>query len=166
MKFCPNCGEKIEDGAKVCTKCGCVIDKENKSNVTVKGTYATFWERVAATLIDGLILGVVAYICGIRVSNGYTNASIGNNILTTVLYALYYAGLESSQYQASLGKMVMHLKVTDENGNRISFANALGRYFGKMLSSLILGIGYLLMLGSPKSQCLHDMLAHTLVVKE
>jgi uncharacterized RDD family membrane protein YckC len=78
---------------------------------------------------------------------------------------LYSAFLESSENQATLGKRALGLKVTDMNGNRISFANASGRFFGKYVSAIILLIGYLMMLWDDKKQTLHDKMAGTLVVK-
>ena len=59
---------------------------------------------------------------------------------------LYFAGMESSSKQATLGKMALGIKVTDLQGNRISFWRATGRNFGKLVSVLGLGIG-LLMVG-------------------
>jgi len=76
----------------------------------------------------------------------------------------YFALMESSPYQATLGKMALGIKVTDYAGRRISFARAVGRYLGKIISSIILGIGYLLAGFSAKKQALHDMIAGTLVV--
>ena len=86
-------------------------------------------------------------------------------IFGIVIDWLYYSLMESSLNQATLGKMALGLKVTDLNGNRISFGRATGRYFGHYLSALILGIGYLMIAFSEKKQGLHDMIAETLVVK-
>lgn len=77
----------------------------------------------------------------------------------------YFALLESSGLQATLGKMTFGLRVTDLDGGRISFARATGRFFGKYLSSLILCIGYLMVAFTEKKQALHDMLAGTLVIR-
>jgi uncharacterized RDD family membrane protein YckC len=74
--------------------------------------------------------------------------------------------MESSAKQATVGKMALGLVVTDLNGNRITFARATGRYFGKALSSLILHIGYLMAGFTPKKQALHDIIAECLVVKQ
>ena len=74
--------------------------------------------------------------------------------------------MEASSKQGTLGKMVLGIIVTDEAGNRISFGRATGRYFGKILSSLILLIGYIMIAFTKKKQGLHDLLASTLVVKK
>jgi uncharacterized RDD family membrane protein YckC len=56
--------------------------------------------------------------------------------------------------------------VTDAQGNRIRFGRATGRYFGKILSGLILYIGFMMAGCTPRKQALHDMLADTLVVRK
>jgi uncharacterized RDD family membrane protein YckC len=76
---------------------------------------------------------------------------------------LYEALMESSSYQATLGKMIFGMKVTDLSGNRISFERATGRHFAKYLSGMILGIGYIMVGLTERKQGLHDLLAGTLV---
>ena len=77
---------------------------------------------------------------------------------------LYFAGLESIA-GATLGKMVLGLSVTDKQGDNISFLNATGRYFAKIVSALILCIGYLMVAWDGQKQGLHDKMAGTYVVK-
>ena len=77
---------------------------------------------------------------------------------------LYHTLMESSRRQATLGKMALGIIVTDLNGNRISFARANGRFFGKWISSMIMNIGYLMAAFTEKKQALHDMLASCLVI--
>jgi len=67
--------------------------------------------------------------------------------------------------QATLGKRIVGLKVTDLAGNRIGFGRATGRHFAKMLSSMIMNIGYIMVAFTDRKQGLHDMLAGTLVMK-
>ena len=76
---------------------------------------------------------------------------------------LYEAFMLSSSYQATLGKMIFGMKVTDLYGNRVSFARATGRHFAKWLSGMILFIGYIMAGFTERKQGLHDMLAGTLV---
>lgn len=135
--------------------------------------YSGFWRRVAASLIDSVILSVVGFILGmvlgvVMVAGGTSDAEVvelTGNVVGLFLGWLYYALMESSSKQATIGKMVMGIKVTDLEGNQISFARASGRHFGKIISSLILLIGYLMMLWTEKKQTLHDMMAGCLVVK-
>jgi uncharacterized RDD family membrane protein YckC len=72
--------------------------------------------------------------------------------------------MESSVKQATLGKLAIGIIVTDLQGSRITFGRATGRYFGKILSSLILSIGYIMAGFTEKKQALHDMIAGCLVV--
>ena len=135
--------------------------------------YSGFWRRVAASLIDSVILSVVGFILGMvfgvaMVSGGTDDTEVvelTGNVVGLFLGWLYYALMESSSKQATIGKMVMGIKVTDLEGNQISFARASGRHFGKIISSLILAIGYLMMLWTEKKQTLHDKMAGCLVVK-
>lgn len=135
--------------------------------------YAGFWRRVAASLIDGLITGIAFAIIGFIFGLFFHPRTPGSQesleeILQLVSTAggwLYYALLESSASQATLGKQAMGIKVTDLNGNRISFARATGRYFAKILSALILCIGFIMVAFTAKKQGLHDLLAGTLVEK-
>lgn len=87
-------------------------------------------------------------------------------LLALVLQWLYFALMESSKNQATLGKMIVGIIVTDLYGNRISFGKASGRFFGKILSGLILNIGYIIAAFTEKKQALHDMIAGCLVVNK
>jgi uncharacterized RDD family membrane protein YckC len=76
---------------------------------------------------------------------------------------LYEAAMESSSKQATLGKMVLGMRVTDLQGNRISFARATVRHFSKYISAMIIFIGYIMAGFTDRKQALHDMIAGTLV---
>lgn len=119
--------------------------------------YAGFWIRVGASLIDGLLIGVVNSIIQFMLPLEVAY------IISTVLGIAYYTILESSTNQATLGKMAVGIKVGDANGQQLSFVNALGRYFGKFLSAIILGIGFMMAGWDEKKQGLHDKLAGTYV---
>lgn len=79
---------------------------------------------------------------------------------------IYYALMESSGWQATLGKKVLGLKVTDLAGNRISFARASGRFFGKILSGMLLLVGFMMAGFTERKQALHDILAGCLVLRQ
>jgi uncharacterized RDD family membrane protein YckC len=87
-------------------------------------------------------------------------------LLALMLGWIYYASMESSSWQATLGKKILGLKVTDLSGNRITFARASGRFFGKILSGMILGIGFLMAGFTARKQALHDILAGCLVLRQ
>lgn len=113
--------------------------------------YAGFWKRVLAYLLDSVIIGTAFYMI------------LGYGSIAAMW--LYFALMESSKYQATLGKMALNLRVTDLHGNKIGFGRATGRFFGKYLSSLILCIGYLMVAWTEKKQGLHDIMAKTLVIR-
>ena len=87
-------------------------------------------------------------------------------LIRTVLNWLYYALLESSAWQATLGKKALGLEVTDMQGLRIRFGRATGRFFAKIISSIILFMGFIMAGFTEKKQALHDMIAGTLVIRK
>lgn len=137
--------------------------------------YAGFWERFGAAIIDGIILWVIGLVVGLVLNQPRQTYSTGtsfyvyyfttSNYISIVLNWLYYALQESGPGQATVGKRALGIKVTAMDGGRISFGQATGRYFGKILSTIILFIGYIMMVWDAKRQTLHDKLAGTLVVK-
>ncbi len=93
-------------------------------------------------------------------------AMVGRMVLMQVIILwLYYALMESSAKQGTLGKQWCGLLVTDMEGRRIGFGKASGRFFGKYVSAVILYIGFLMCLWTEKKQCLHDIMAGTQVLK-
>jgi uncharacterized RDD family membrane protein YckC len=141
------------------------------------GGYGGFWIRVVAAIIDAIIIRVVVWPLHL-VFGGLSFAGAlggvhplglgilgGGVTIIAVLFGswLYEAFMESSSYQATLGKMIFGMQVTDLNGNRISFERATGRHFAKWLSGMILGIGYIMVGFTERKQGLHDLLAGTLV---
>jgi len=139
--------------------------------------YAGFWLRFAAVFIDGLILLPLSFVSfGLSAMTRSIDDNTTKLILSVVMlgYALvvivvrwlYFALQESSKYQATVGKRVMGIAVTNRQGERISFGRASGRYFGKIISSLTLCIGFMMAGWTQRKQALHDMLADTLVVRK
>lgn len=123
-------------------------------NITVP-QLADFWRRVAAFLID-LFLVVMVSIPLMVVMPFFTSG---------IIWWFYSAIMESSAWQATLGKRILGLKVTDVNGVRLFFGRASARFFGKFLSSSILGIGFLMVLWTKHRQGLHDMVSGCLVYR-
>jgi len=119
--------------------------------------YAGFWMRVGAYILDFLILSIP-----------FTMLVFALFIFAWPLLIvgvwLYFALQESSVHQATLGKRALNIYVTDMYGRRITFGQATGRYFGKILSG-ILCIGYIMVAFTERKQGLHDLLAGTLVLR-
>lgn len=154
--------------------------------------YAGFWLRFVAVIIDYIVIYCaqaflvvpLLALVGLNFANNIANADsmsegeMAGSIFSFVaalsgliflLYAiliLYYTLMESSKYQATLGKMALGLKVTDVNGNKLDFVKALVRNLCKIISGMILYVGYIMAGFTEKKQALHDMIAGTLVVKK
>ncbi|MBT5529014.1 MAG: RDD family protein [Cytophagia bacterium] len=143
--------------------------------VLVKDDYAGFWLRASAFLIDFIILFCSwSFIWLLLQLPVPTNAQVlffGKFALFTNPFGLltgwlYYSIFESSKFQATPGKAILGLQVTDYNYNRISFGRGVGRFFGKYLSVLILFVGYLMVAFTKNKQGLHDRVARTYVLNK
>jgi uncharacterized RDD family membrane protein YckC len=145
-------------------------------------SFAGFWLRFVAYTIDSFVVGIPIWIifallmaaaAGIS-SSGYRSGPSPAFILLVLFLVLasiigpwlYWALFESSAKQATLGKMAAGIEVTDLEGKKISFGKASGRYWGKIISSLILNIGFMMTGWTQKKQALHDIMAGTLVVRK
>jgi len=144
------------------------VNEKNKS-------YGGFWKRVIAYLIDGLIIAVpVTMIFGTVIPDVMmaenvqaTPFSVSVPQLVMILASwIYFAGLESSEWQATVGKKILGMKVTDVAGERINFVKATVRYVSKFLSSFILMIGFIMVAFTAKKQGLHDFIAGTTVINQ
>ncbi|MBL9001949.1 MAG: RDD family protein [Phycisphaerae bacterium] len=147
--------------------------------------YGGFWIRVVAYIIDVIVLSVgevvISSIMGITMGvfgagfRGSAASGLGELsllMISCVMYILplmgawaYFALMESSRHQGTLGKMAMGMRVTTLRGERISLGRATGRFAGRIISGLILGIGYIMVAFTEKKQGLHDLIAGTLVIK-
>ena len=124
--------------------------------------YGGFWIRVLGWIIDAAIVGLVfpvAFLAG----PGIHGIGYGLGLFAGWLYE---ALLLSSSWQATVGKMVLGLRVTDVQGQPIDFGRATLRHFAKYLSALMFGIGYLMVAFTEKKQGLHDLMAGTVVQKK
>lgn len=92
--------------------------------------------------------------------------AIAGLILVPLSKLIYGSITEASVKQATYGKLLMGIKVTNETGERISSGQAFSRNFSKLICILTLGIGYLIGFFDKRQQCLHDKIAGTLVIKD
>ena len=129
--------------------------------------YAGFWRRVAAVTIDGCLL--LALLVALSRSVGAPGLLLRDEWLPNLLSALvslaYSALFESSAWQATPGKRLLRIKVTDLQGARISWRRAVLRRVAQVLSAVCLMLGYLMAAFTRRRQCLHDLIAGTLVVR-
>ena len=136
---------------------------------------AGFWRRVAASVIDGLVLSVLSLLLVVPLlfGTGMLREGPGYGAVLAImamylgvwfLQWLYFALQHSSAHQATVGKRAFGIKVVSLQGERIGLGLATGRWFGSLLSSMVFGIGYLMAAFTVRRQALHDLLASTLVV--
>jgi len=208
--FCSKCGAALAVDTGFCQSCGNPVGRVTLAPATAAAivsphagvgaivyasnvTYAGFWLRFVAYLVDSVIFGALMMVVlvplfflmggaiffstmthNFETPNPPNPAQVGALIsLILVLAAvwvlghwLYFAYLESGEKQATWGKQILGLYVTDLSGNRISFARASGRFFAKLISGLIpLFIGYIMAGFTERKQALHDMIASCLVLR-
>ena len=145
--------------------------------------YAGFWRRLGAFLVDAVLLAAAMaalgwlglpiyqpHVSAVGMANGSfaTSFHVEYNPLGmtigVLLWWLYFALLESSRWQATLGKRALAIKVTTLDGGRIGFWRATLRTIAKYLSAAILMIGFIMAGFTRRKQALHDVIAGTLVV--
>jgi uncharacterized RDD family membrane protein YckC len=190
--YCGKCGAEIANGAEKCDGCGERVARADErvdppvagpANSSKRIAYAGFWLRAVAFVLDLVIITLAAFPVLWRLieenigsqpsahayisfySSG-TRQAIAFQLLLQLICWLYFAAFESSAWQATPGKRILGLYVTDLNGQRISFARATGRYIGKALEQLTLFIGFVMAGFTAKKQALHDLLASCLVLKK
>jgi len=151
--------------------------------------YAGFWVRFLAFLIDNAVMGIgfvlilipLIFLTGLGGFIGEIHPNedmndVGIFMLFGLLFLaatvsllltwLYHALMESSEWQATLGKKVLGLVVTDMAGRRVSFGRATGRHFAKIITNMVPAfIGYIMAGFTERKQAMHDMIAGCLVLR-
>jgi uncharacterized RDD family membrane protein YckC len=161
-----------------------------QTNAAALEDYAGFWKRVAAYIIDIIVLYVpnllIEKAFGMAAAREAMKQALANAagdpgammaaqahfyatmwpafLATFVLAWWYYALCESSAWQATVGKLALGIRVTDMEGRRLKLGRALIRYPAMILSTLIIFIGFLMVAFTRRKQGLHDILAGTLVL--
>ncbi len=210
--YCSKCGANLAAGTAFCTSCGtpagALAAPSQPPPATYAGaarpayadpaglsvsrgfTYAGFWLRFAAWLIDSLILSTAVVVLFIPLlfltgltanlevavqSHGQLNPGVLGGLIAAILvfvvialltHWLYYAYLESGERQATWGKQVLGVYVTDLMGLRVSFGQASGRFFARIVTHMIpLTLGFIMAGFTERRQALHDMIASCLVLR-
>jgi len=194
--FCGSCGRPVVGYSVGASTAGAAPVASAGVAAPQAGTraYAGFWLRFVAYIIDELLILIVFGILGLLVAGVIGFGSLreqfeemgragdrGNPAFPVFLVLmictffvcaiiggwLYFAGMESSVHQGTLGKMALGLVVTDMNGRPVSFGRASGRFFAKIITSLVpLYIGFIMAGFTEKKQALHDMIASCLVLRK
>ena len=131
--------------------------------------YAGFWRRFAAGLIDTLVVGLIfaSIIVLLLLRNGFSFYNIIESVLGLFGIAIWiiYFPFAEAQWGATIGKKIVGIKVLNANGNPVNFLRSAGRNLAKIVSSLVLMIGFIMIGFTEKKQGLHDMIASCVVVK-
>jgi uncharacterized RDD family membrane protein YckC len=191
-QFCSNCGAALGSSLPASNRVSAgtaamttpvlsqsIQDAVGPPNMAVSTVrYGGFWIRFVAALIDGLIVQAVVMPVGLAlgIAAGIASATVNGtgqslHLTSFIILAafggfaswIYEAAMESSSRQATLGKMIFGMKVTDLRGHRVSFARATARHFSKIISGMILFLGYIMAGFTAQKQALHDMIAGTVV---
>ncbi len=134
--------------------------------------FGSFDQRLLASALDWFLISgvciIIACLICLFVEDKLIRLAIAFSLLliVPVIKLIYHIVMESSAKQGTYGKQLLHIKVCDLQGNRISAAHAAGRNFAKIFSVLTLFIGYLYSFFNKQQQCMHDTIAGTLVVKD
>jgi len=213
--YCSKCGANLAVGTAFCGSCGtptgtpaAAIARPSAPPSYVGGsshagyadpaglvvsrgfTYAGFWLRVVAALIDGVIMGLALCVLLVPLflltgmgaqfdrmaehrgqpDPGIIFGLIGMilvfAVVSVLIQWLYHAYLESGERQGTWGKQALGLYVTDLMGSPVTFGRASGRFFAKIVTGMIpLGIGYIMAGFTERKQALHDMIASCLVLR-
>jgi len=167
--ICPYCREETSNSLQKCEHCQGQL-------------YAGFWNRLWALVFDKMLLLTISYsilfICiilgaittgivgeGDNIENIMGVTMIGYSAFLLIASWLYFAITESSSWRASIGKILLGIAVTDYEGRKISFGRATARYFASIISYLLLLLGFVAAGFTPRKQTLHDLIAHTVVVR-
>lgn len=190
-RFCQSCGQEVGSAITAAPAGADPASMAVDAAVPARQQYGGFWVRFVAFLVDRLLLGIPSGIVvlvlifralrtGIALHQNPPEdpqaalamlapilvALVPALLFVFILYWLYFALMESSARQATVGKLLMSLRVTNLEGQPISFGHATGRFFAKIISAMIpFAIGYIMAGFTEKKQALHDMIAGTLVLK-
>jgi uncharacterized RDD family membrane protein YckC len=157
----------------VCAACKSIFFQRIKEGVTPKGTlvFATIGRRFLAVFIDGIIIDIVLFPAIILLVGfqGITHKGLSPGVSALVYLVQYlvpaaYEIILIGAFGATLGKMAMKIKVVTPEGRPVSYGRATGRYFAKMLSGIILCIGYLMAFWDDEKRALHDRICKTRVI--
>jgi uncharacterized RDD family membrane protein YckC len=185
-KFCQWCGEDI-----VAVPATIIATSEEEECPDI-GVYAGLGRRLVAFVVDFILILlfdlVAAFVLGLTrgvqnlyfwtiqhapvsslTTEGTSTALYGSiiasyGVLLIVIPWLYFAGFESSRSQATPGKLLMRVVVTDLEGNKPTFARVTLRHFAKFISTLVIFLGFLMIGLTRNHQGLHDRIAGCLVL--
>lgn len=196
-RFCAECGRPTLpdelasfNGHMVCPECKNTYVQKLREGVAPGAPaflYGGFWIRFVASLMDGIILAVVAGLFSMLVFGSFLGPHftpngnptpeqalamigpllgvIGASMLLNMIVGCSYETFFIARLGATPGKMALGLKVIRPGGGPITAGRAAGRYFAKMASSMMLMIGYIMAGFDSQKRALHDIICDTRVIK-
>lgn len=184
---CPSCNAHNASSSRFCTACGSSLMVAQKKSspyqsptshsdapaLVAEFAFAGFWKRLLAYIFDALIFttafGLIIYLLG-NSSGSSSMTDFGKIAGFYFLYYpawwLYFSMMESSSLEGTLGKKIMGIKVSDLNGQPLTFGKATARHFSAFITQLTFSIGYIMSGFTARKQALHDIIAGTLVVNK
>lgn len=138
-----------------------IIDSQSGQTI-----YAGFLSRFVAYIIDMLMIGIARSILALIFGFSLFHVSIGLIWFGSIFGLLYFIIMESSKYQATVGKLLMRIKVVNMQGGRITLSESIIRNLSKILSAIFLLIGFLMVLLDDRKRALHDRIAGTFVIED
>ena len=170
--YCTTCGREADPNARFCDNCGAALAPQAGGLQYAPGMpyldqgvqnveYMGFWIRVAALLIDSILLVIVSLIFRVALGES-TFVSVIN-----LVFNLGYAVILTAWRGQTVGKMVLGIQVVDRQGNVPGIGAVLLREIvGKLLSAIFLGLGYLWVAWDKEKRGWHDHIAGTYVVRK
>ncbi|MBK7109749.1 MAG: RDD family protein [Chitinophagales bacterium] len=138
-----------------------IIDSQSGQTI-----YAGFLSRFVAYIIDMLMIGIARSILALIFGFSLFHPSMGIIWFGSIFGLLYFIIMEGSKYQATVGKLLMRIKVVNLQGGRITLSESIIRNLSKILSAIFLLIGFLMVLLDDRKRALHDRIAGTFVIEE
>ena len=130
--------------------------------------YASRWLRFFAWIIDGVVIAIVMFVlwlAGLVGADSVEGFGASDGLVNAVVTLVYYVAMTAA-FGATLGKMALGMRVADADGNRPGVGAVLMReVVGKVVSALVILIGFFWILVDDRRQGWHDKIGKTFVVK-
>lgn len=172
--YCTTCGREADPDARFCDNCGAVVNAQGDAPQFAPGMpyfeqgaqsveYMGFWIRLAAAVIDGLLLAIVNFVVGLALGMGDNPIAFVLNLAIGWTYHVAFIAIKGQ----TLGKMALGIQVVDSQGNIPGIGSVLLREtIGKLLSAIALGLGYLWVAWDKEKRGWHDHIGSTYVVRK
>jgi uncharacterized RDD family membrane protein YckC len=188
IRYCGECGrpfsanELVAIGpVSVCATCKPIyLQKLREGGGLAVGArrYGGFWIRLAARVVDGILLNVVFLVVRLPFGIAMFTPGLGRDpgalaaFVSTTLVFTFMSAVATACYEifmiglrgATIGKMIFGLKVIRADGSPVSLGLATGRYFAQWISAITFGIGYIMAGFDDQKRALHDRICETRVI--